>query len=56
MNEDKIINCVDCKQDFILTVGEQEFFTAKQLALPKRCKECRIKKAQARLSQEQSQY
>ena len=39
---DKILTCLDCGQEFIYTIGEQEFFWAKGLAEPKRCKPCRI--------------
>ncbi len=47
--EDKTLVCVDCGQEFIFTVGEQEFYKEKQLASePKRCKACRDKKKQGR--------
>ncbi len=39
---DENINCVNCKESFTFTVGEQEYFT--RLALdraPKRCLKCR---------------
>lgn len=40
--EDVNINCVDCGNDFIWTVGEQVFFRDKQLQNPpKRCKDCK---------------
>jgi CxxC-x17-CxxC domain-containing protein len=36
------INCTDCGQDFIWTVGEQQFFHDKNLQNPpKRCKSCK---------------
>jgi CxxC-x17-CxxC domain-containing protein len=39
---DRTIPCIDCKKDFIWTVGEQVFFRDKQLQNPpKRCKECK---------------
>ncbi|MBO7393708.1 MAG: zinc-ribbon domain-containing protein [Abditibacteriota bacterium] len=45
--EDKIIKCKDCGQDFVFTVGEQEFFADKGFGEPVRCKSCReIRKAQ----------
>ncbi len=32
--------CRDCKQPFIFTAGEQEFFASKQLSQRVRCKDC----------------
>ena len=31
--EDKVIKCKDCGQNFVFTVGEQEFFADKGFAL-----------------------
>jgi hypothetical protein len=43
--EDKTLICQDCGQEFIFTVGEQEFYAAKGFDNePKRCKACREKK------------
>jgi len=43
--QDKFINCVDCEEDFVWTVGEQTFFRDKGLQNePKRCKSCKQKK------------
>lgn len=50
--EDKEIVCVDCKESFIFTAGEQEFFESKNLTPPRRCKNCRMKKRMAKLNQE----
>ncbi len=36
--------CRDCGQDFVLTVGEQEFFARMQYTNPTRCKPCRDKR------------
>ena len=41
-------NCVDCPNEFAITVGEQNFFKNKGFELPKRCKPCRDKKRKAR--------
>lgn len=39
---DVAIPCIDCKEDFIWTAGEQAFFRDKELKNPpKRCKECK---------------
>jgi len=39
--KDKTIKCKDCGEDFILTVGEQEFYIKTGMNEPKRCKRCR---------------
>ena len=42
MFEDKVLVCQDCGQEFVYTVGEQEFYQEKGFANePKRCKDCR---------------
>jgi CxxC-x17-CxxC domain-containing protein len=39
---DLLICCMDCREDFVWSVGEQRFFHDKQLQNPpKRCKECK---------------
>lgn len=38
---DKKIICKDCKKEFILSEGEQEFYKSKGFVEPIRCKECR---------------
>ena len=46
--QDKVLKCVDCGADFIFTSGEQLFFHDKQFKNePKRCKNCKGKRAQA---------
>ena len=40
--KDTAINCIDCGNDFVWTVGEQQFFHDKGLQNPpKRCKSCK---------------
>ena len=47
--EDKVLICQDCNQEFVFTVGEQEFYKEKGFENePKRCKDCRDKKKAAR--------
>lgn len=47
MSTDKEIKCKDCGQNFIFTVGEQEFFQTRGFSEPIRCKPCRdARKAQ----------
>src|SRR4029077_12593590 len=58
--QDKVLKCVDCGADFVFTAGEQLFFYDKQFKKkpqtcqkhkgknePKRCKNCKGKRAQA---------
>lgn len=42
--EDITLTCSDCDDDFIFTIGEQEFFEEKGFDEPKRCKDCRDRK------------
>jgi CxxC-x17-CxxC domain-containing protein len=45
--QDRILKCVDCGADFVFTAGEQLFFHDKQFKNePKRCKNCKTKRAQ----------
>ncbi|MBS2004310.1 MAG: zinc-ribbon domain containing protein [Cyanobacteria bacterium SZAS LIN-5] len=54
--EDKTLICRDCEKSFVFTVGEQEFFAAKELANePKRCPNCRILTRLQRSGQDPSQ-
>ncbi len=40
--KDKTIVCQDCKEEFVFSAGEQEFFASRGLEQePKRCKSCR---------------
>ncbi len=42
MFEDKVLVCQDCNEEFVFTVGEQEFYHEKGFENePKRCKDCR---------------
>ncbi|HUU21971.1 MAG TPA: zinc-ribbon domain containing protein [Phycisphaerae bacterium] len=41
---DKMLECQDCKQEFVFTEGEQAFYESKDFTPPKRCKPCRDKK------------
>lgn len=43
---DRYLKCIDCKNDFVFTAGEQLFFNDKQFKNdPKRCKLCKAKRA-----------
>jgi len=42
MYRDKTVACKDCGDEFVFTVGEQEFYAEKGFANePSRCKSCR---------------
>ena len=49
--QDKTLVCKDCGNEFVFTVGEQEFYKEKGFTNePVRCKECRINKKNARFN------
>lgn len=39
--QDQVQVCKDCGKEFTIRVSEQNFYESKDLALPKRCEECR---------------
>ena len=44
---DKVLACIDCREEFVFTAGEQLFFADKGLKNdPKRCKACKVKKTE----------
>ena len=45
---DRTLECQDCKQDFVFTEGEQQFFESKEFKDPRRCKPCRDKNKKRR--------
>ena len=45
--KDIIIKCIECKQEFPFTQGEQEFYQQKELKPPVRCPICRAAFKQA---------
>lgn len=44
MTEDLTLKCRDCREDWVLTAGEQDFFAQRGLTQPARCKNCRAKR------------
>jgi len=38
---DQKFMCVDCKEMFVWTVGEQRFYAERELSAPLRCAPCR---------------
>lgn len=50
--KDKTIKCIDCGEEFIFTVRDQEFYAEKGFTNePKRCKSCRDKRKQEKNNQ-----
>lgn len=47
---DQQLTCRDCGAEFGFSEGEQAFYAERQLAAPQRCKACRDKRKQDRLS------
>ena len=43
---DKVLACVDCRQEFAFTASEQQFYADRGFSEPRRCASCRaIRKA-----------
>ncbi len=52
--QDRVLTCVDCKQEFTWSAGEQEYFREKGFTdEPKRCKTCRQAKKDSRAESDQ---
>lgn len=45
---DMMLECQDCKQEFLFDEGEQAFFESKNFTPPKRCRPCRKKRKEQR--------
>lgn len=46
--QDLVMICKDCGKEYAVTASEQSFYESRELALPKRCADCRkARKAQA---------
>lgn len=54
--QDKKINCIGCRSDFVFAVKEQTFFKRKGFQDPKRCKECRNKKKELNKSNDRPDW
>ncbi len=51
--KDKTITCLDCGNEFVFTVNDQQFYKEKGfINEPKRCKACREKRKQERANRE----
>ena len=42
------MDCVECGEGFLFSVGEQKFFRTQELEVPKRCPKCREKRKEAK--------
>ena len=42
--EDKIMTCIQCGNNFVISEREQEWLQANRFNIPKRCRDCRKKK------------
>lgn len=47
-----ISTCKECKKKFEISNNEKIFFEARNLSLPKRCKECRKKRKENKQKEE----
>lgn len=53
--QDRVLHCIDCRQDFTFTAGEQDFYDRKGFKeIPKRCKPCRENRKQRRAEESAS--
>lgn len=43
-DQDIELQCKDCQQSFVFTIGEQKFYETKQFTPPVRCPDCRQKR------------
>jgi len=51
--KDKILLCVECEEEFVFTVGAQEYFLERGITEdPKRCKSCYMKLKKERRQQQ----
>lgn len=44
VEEDKVLICIDCKSEFVWSIGAQSYYKERHLSAPKRCKECSKKR------------
>lgn len=44
VDSEKLLECTDCKRQFLFTLDEQQFYAKNNLLSPKRCRVCRNKK------------
>ena len=45
---DKTLSCADCRQEFVFTASEQQFYADRQFTEPRRCPSCRASRKAAR--------
>jgi len=55
--QDRVLKCVECSAEFVFTAGEQQFYHDKEFKNePKRCKNCKSKRAPAASSDRGSAF
>ncbi len=54
--EDIMLTCVDCKNEFILTAGERNWYASKGFHEPTRCPSCRQKRKAEKLDGKENNY
>ena len=45
---DKTLSCADCRQEFVFTASEQQFYADRQFTEPRRCPSCRASRKASR--------
>ena len=50
--KNKILVCRDCGREFIFTIGEQQFYSSRDLNEPTRCPKCRAARRRERRGKE----
>jgi CxxC-x17-CxxC domain-containing protein len=45
---DRTLSCADCRQEFVFTASEQQFYADRQFSEPRRCPSCRASRKAAR--------
>ncbi len=45
---DRTLTCADCRQEFVFTASEQQFYADRQFSEPRRCASCRASRKASR--------
>ena len=45
---DRTLSCADCRQEFVFTASEQQFYADRQFSEPRRCPSCRASRKASR--------
>ena len=49
---DEILNCIECRMDFVFGGRDRQYFASRRFAVPKRCRACRDVRRQRSLTTE----